>query len=510
MGVFQRPMKTGCINRQGFDLHPNRGRRAKEHAGQPSLGCPWVRPGSCVDGMGASWNLGDNWYLQCDATARRSFGGRHVDVIERFVAEYEREYDYWDAAARTVRVLLENDLNTSGLRAIVTSRAKSVDRLEEKLRQRDRNRDEPYATTAQIRADIADLAGVRVALYFPGQMDEVERVINGALNVNHTKRFPEPVVADGERDSVDLPRRRFSGYAARHYRVAIPAAALADGHIRYASAVIEVQVASVLMHAWSEVEHDLIYKPREGRLSEPEYALLDQVNGLVLAGEIALEQLERAADDRVSAASTSFRDHYELAEFLRSRLGPQASDKTLGRIDILFEFLEELGLATAKELQPSVDRLRKDAEQRPLAEKLADLLLADDPQRLRAYRAAIAKATSKTRHPSAKPAEGRATAIGAASFERFVEFLKAWNDLELELAGRLGDQADPSFSANLRRAEEMQLLPLEDVMILQKIRELRGDVVHRPTRAFSDEASQKWTPRLREISQRLRVARSTE
>jgi ppGpp synthetase/RelA/SpoT-type nucleotidyltranferase len=89
-----------------------------------------------------------------------------VGVIDAFVSEYERQFDFWDASARTARGLLEAELSSSGLRAIVTSRAKSVDRLVEKLRQRDR--ETPYSSVAQISGDIADLAGVRVALYFPG------------------------------------------------------------------------------------------------------------------------------------------------------------------------------------------------------------------------------------------------------------------------------------------------------------------------------------------------------
>ena len=48
------------------------------------------------------------------------------------------------------------------------------------------------------------------------------------------------------------------------------------------------------MHAWSEVEHDLVYKPLNGTLSEEELAILDELNGLVLAGEIALERLHIA------------------------------------------------------------------------------------------------------------------------------------------------------------------------------------------------------------------------
>src|SRR5450755_3760331 len=40
--------------------------------------------------------------------------------------------------------------------------------------------------------------------------------------------------------------------------------------------------------------HFQAYKPARGKLSEDEYAILDEINGLVLAGEIALERLQRA------------------------------------------------------------------------------------------------------------------------------------------------------------------------------------------------------------------------
>jgi hypothetical protein len=47
------------------------------------------------------------------------------------------------------------------------------------------------------------------------------------------------------------------------------------------------------MHAWAEIDHDLRYKPTQGVPSAEELATLDDVNGLVLTGEIALKRLHR-------------------------------------------------------------------------------------------------------------------------------------------------------------------------------------------------------------------------
>ena len=81
-------------------------------------------------------------------------------------------------------------------------------------------------------------------------------------------------------------------------RIQLKDNSLQDTQKRYVNSKTEIQVASVLMHAWSEVEHDLVYKPLNGTLSEEELAILDELNGLVLAGEIALERLQIAGTAR--------------------------------------------------------------------------------------------------------------------------------------------------------------------------------------------------------------------
>jgi ppGpp synthetase/RelA/SpoT-type nucleotidyltranferase len=88
-------------------------------------------------------------------------------------------------------------------------------------------------------------------------------------------------------------KKRFSGYLPTHHRVYLREFSMNEAEKRYASALIEVQGASVLTHAWAEVEHELVYKPQQGSLSYDEYSILDQINGLVVAGELALEQLQR-------------------------------------------------------------------------------------------------------------------------------------------------------------------------------------------------------------------------
>src|SRR2546429_641727 len=136
-------------------------------------------------------------------------------------------------------------------------------------------------------------------------------------------------------------KQRFSGYWATHYRVQLKESSLGTAQQRYADARVEIQVASVL---------NLVYKPFEGTLSDEEYAILDELNGLVIAGEIALERLQKAGETRVAGSEREFVNHFDLASHLLSRTALEAhgplADSALGRVDLLFELLKRLGLLT--------------------------------------------------------------------------------------------------------------------------------------------------------------------
>jgi ppGpp synthetase/RelA/SpoT-type nucleotidyltranferase len=277
--------------------------------------------------------------------------------------------------------VLEANLQSAGVRAIVTWRAKNPIRLEAKVRQRAITN--AYQSVDEIYDDIVDLAGIRVALYFPAEREEVGRIIKGLfVLVSDQKEFPA-----GSKPS---HKKRFSGYWATHYRVRLPENLLNESQERYAEALLEIQVASVLMHAWSEVEHDLVYKPLQGSLSEDEYAILDELNGLVLAGEIALERLQRAGEFRVSSHDRKYSNHYDLAssllEMSRAKLaGLDIYDSAIGRVDMLFQLLRDLGLNRPEDLARYVEALHADFEKRPLAEQVIDQILSEDPTRYAVY-----------------------------------------------------------------------------------------------------------------------------
>ncbi len=88
------------------------------------------------------------------------------NIVHEFVAAYTREVDYYQATSRLCGQQCEALLAVRGVRAIVTYRAKKPQKLLAQLLQRDA--EENYLTQQHVRDGIADLAGVRIALYFPG------------------------------------------------------------------------------------------------------------------------------------------------------------------------------------------------------------------------------------------------------------------------------------------------------------------------------------------------------
>lgn len=301
-----------------------------------------------------------------------------MQAIKDFLEKYTSELEFYQKASRLCAQICEKELERAGIRAIVTYRAKKPEKLKEKIIKR--NSLTQYTSVSEIYDDIVDLAGVRIALYFPGDQGEIDKFIHSNFTVVDTKIFPQMS------DKTLLPARYtklFSGYRATHYRVNLKKERCSESHKKFCNMMIEIQVASVLMHAWAEVEHDLIYKPMSGTVSTDEYEILDELNGLVLSGEIALNRLQKAFKDRVSKRNEPFANHYELAAFLYNQLVNSDRFKTenfiLGRSDRLYNFLGIVNLNTPVKLEPFLKSVKPDESQLTAVQKIVEAILIEEP-----------------------------------------------------------------------------------------------------------------------------------
>lgn len=388
------------------------------------------------------------------------------DLIRSFVERYRREYDFYYEVARLVAQRCEELSAENGIRGIVTFRAKRPDRLEAKLIQR--NYDKHYNNGNDIRADIVDLSGVRIALYFPSHRAKIAALLREVLVVEQAKEFRGKPKTDSG--------KRFDGYYADHYRVHLDHSTLPETDRRYADSPVEIQVASVLMHAWSEVEHDLVYKPLSGAVSGDELQILDGLNGIVLSGEVFLERLQAAFEARVSQSGTTFSNQYELAAFLYDHLrttiaAGEASEPAMGRVDVLFRLLQIAELARPDPLLPYLENLDAETERRPLADQVVDRILAARSDLYDEY----------IEMRRALGSSSRLTGVGtsAPSPEIVGSFLHKWIVLERfsRALARLR-RPDNTRAGFMSRSMWRDVLPSDVVSQLETLRRPRNNVVH--------------------------------
>lgn len=163
---------------------------------------------------------------------------------------YERtaRANYADLA-NTFAVILTNVIRTdSALRLHqVQARAKAPSSLKKKLA------DRGISDTNALESDIKDLAGCRVIFY---TNTDVTRFINSGLireNFNIVEAKVHHPTGENEANQ--------NLYMSTHYLLEFKPARLdLSEYSRFSGMRCEVQIQTILNHAWSEMEHDIIYK----------------------------------------------------------------------------------------------------------------------------------------------------------------------------------------------------------------------------------------------------------
>ena len=383
-----------------------------------------------------------------------------MDLISQFIENYKKKLGFYETAGRQAAAQLESAMQAAGIRAIVTSRAKNPGRLKSKVVHRNAKRPVPYKNMKEIYEDIADLSGVRVSLYFPGDRDKANSLISDLFTIIETKQFPD----ESKPPSYN---KRFSGYWANHYRARMREDCLDRPNQKFATARIEIQVASVLMHAWSEVEHDLIYKPLQGTLSDEELAILDELNGLVLAGEIALERLQSAGNERIRNKNASFSSQYELASYLYNYLSsnfrPEDIELRMGNIELLYKLMSRLKMNGVKEVEPVLKSVKFEKDRRNISQQIIDRIITGNEKRYQTYR------NLRSRNDITDEAVGQAVD----------GFFEQWVPLE-HLLNRVTYRNSPRTKGafNINTLKRMNVLDRDCLNQIVSLRKLRNVLIH--------------------------------
>jgi len=169
-----------------------------------------------------------------------------MNYSHNILSEYDKNVSLYEILSRKISALLEGLIRDEGLYVhSIHHRVKQRDSLSRKL-------NKPDASYKKL-GDLTDIAGVRVITYFSSDVDRVADIISGEFTVDTEHSIDKGALLDPER----------FGYLSLHYVVSL---SKSYGKLpedkRLVSLKAEIQIRSILQHAWAEIEHDLGYKSK--------------------------------------------------------------------------------------------------------------------------------------------------------------------------------------------------------------------------------------------------------
>lgn len=243
----------------------------------------------------------------------------------------------------------------------IQNRAKEPSSLEKKLLDRD------LLGHANIENEIKDLAGCRLIFYSNDEVDKFlnSRIISENFDVDWDKsKTHQPV-----KESPDVAEL----YRAHHYLVSLKKdRTQLPEYASFLNLKCEIQIQTILNHAWSETSHDVIYKPPpsfEGFGTKQHEEIKSRMGKimqkyLLPAGyefQKVLHDFKRLSDgkalfdrDVLQAIETASdnNERFEIIERFREHVLPNYDDIAGVSNDILQIALSAIDLARKTELKP--------------------------------------------------------------------------------------------------------------------------------------------------------------
>lgn len=164
------------------------------------------------------------------------------------LAQYDKQHKKYERFAKEVEHQLHSILAEEGIVCnAITSRVKERDSLDKKI---DIKMDK-YSNLAEI----TDIAGIRVITYYDNDVDRVAEIVEREFCVDKENSIDKRKALDPDK----------FGYCSVHYVVSMNETRLNLPECRaYTGLKCEIQIRTVLQHAWAEIEHDLGYKSETG------------------------------------------------------------------------------------------------------------------------------------------------------------------------------------------------------------------------------------------------------
>lgn len=290
------------------------------------------------------------------------------ELQQRLLAEYNQQIGTYQDLATTAASLLAQMLQGEGVQLhSITNRCKSSKSLAGKLAI-------PEKSYNQL-SEITDLAAVRITTYFAEDVDRVAAVVEKEFDIDEADSTDKRKLLDPDR----------FGYQSLHYVASVTTdrCRLVE-YSRFKEKRLEIQIRSILQHAWAEIEHDLGYKsadgvPREIRrrfsriaglleLADDEFsAIRRELDAYTYAvpREI-LEQPENVGVDKISLrALLSSENSYvrRLSTFIAEAANANVAPDDDAGLERNLRNIKAIGISTIRELEDSAESHQNDVKE---------------------------------------------------------------------------------------------------------------------------------------------------
>jgi len=244
---------------------------------------------------------------------------------QTLLTEYDTHMASYEEFRRICETLLAQLLRRESFSVhSVTSRLKTRKSLSAKLEREGKN----YSSLR----DVTDVVGLRVITHFEDEVDRIGTLIEREFAVDSDRSIDKRKALDPDR----------FGYLSLHYICGLNPARLRLAENRGCEGLgCEVQVRSILQHAWAEIEHDLGYKaaailpPHIRRRFSRLAGMLEIADAEFsrLRDDIQKYSAQVASDLRPGKLTNAVQiDQISLREFIKKDLVLRAVDTDLARI----------------------------------------------------------------------------------------------------------------------------------------------------------------------------------
>jgi ppGpp synthetase/RelA/SpoT-type nucleotidyltranferase len=216
-------------------------------------------------------------------------------MIENKLEDWDREYkskiNGYEKFEKLLKSLIEKLLEMEGVSTQVSSRTKSAISFREKIERKDKTGnayDNPMS-------EVTDIVGIRIITYYLEDIDRICSIIKKEFEIDEKNSLDKSAI---------LAIDQF-GYKSVHYIVSLSSVRRdLPEWTEFSKFKAEIQVRTILQHAWAEIDHEIRYKKEENIPVE----IKRRVYRLMALFELADEEFQNLKYDTEALKGKYLRD----------------------------------------------------------------------------------------------------------------------------------------------------------------------------------------------------------